>query len=45
MYNDNQTVTENFLEDINNMLNTGEVPNLYRHEDKDNVLSEIKDIN
>ena len=30
---DTQIVNENFLEDINNILNTGEVTNLYEEEE------------
>jgi len=26
---DTQIISESFIEDINNMLNTGEIPNLY----------------
>lgn len=29
---DTQIVNENFLEDINNVLNTGEITNLYEEE-------------
>ena len=32
---DSQILKESFLEDINNILNTGEVPNLMLGEDKD----------
>jgi len=32
---DSQILRESFLEDINNILNTGEVPNLMQAEDKD----------
>lgn len=30
---DTQIVNENFLEDINNILNTGEVTNLYEEDE------------
>ena len=33
MFSDSQIVMEQFLEDINNILNSGEVPNLFAKED------------
>lgn len=33
MMTDTQIVNENFLEDINNVLNTGEITNLYEEDD------------
>ena len=38
---DSQILDETFLEDINNLLNTGEIPNLMLPEDKDKMQSEI----
>ena len=38
---DSQILIESFLEDINNILNTGEVPNLMLPEDKDYVNQEL----
>lgn len=29
LFSDNHILQENFLEDVNNLLNSGEVPNLY----------------
>ena len=37
IFNDNSIKQESFLEDINNILNTGEVPNLMLPEDKDKI--------
>ncbi len=34
---DSQILSETFLEDINNLLNTGEIPNLLLPEDKDRL--------
>jgi dynein heavy chain len=34
---DSQILTETFLEDLNNVLNTGEIPNLMLPEDKDKI--------
>ena len=38
---DSQILMESFLEDINNILNTGEVPNLMLGEDKDYINQEL----
>ena len=38
---DSQILYESFLEDINNILNTGEVPNLMLGEDKDYINQEL----
>ena len=38
---DSQIIDESFLEDINNVLNTGEVPNLMLTEDKDYICQEL----
>lgn len=35
LINDNQITNESFLEDVNNLLNSGEIPNLWLPEDKD----------
>ena len=35
LFSDTQIIQETFLEDINNILNTGEVPNLLKQEDID----------
>lgn len=34
---DSQILSETFLEDLNNVLNTGEIPNLMQGEDKDRL--------
>lgn len=45
IFTDIQIANESFLEDINNMLNTGEVPNLYsKKEDLEYVISNIRTI-
>jgi dynein heavy chain len=38
---DSQILQESFLEDINNILNTGEVPNLMLLEDRDYIGQEL----
>ena len=39
---DTQIVNENFLEDINNVLNTGEITNLYEEEHLNKIQEEIR---
>jgi len=41
---DTQIVKESFLEDINNILNTGEVPNLFLPEDYDKIVNSVRPI-
>lgn len=38
IFSDTQIVKESFLEDLNNVLNTGEVPNMWGPEDYDEIL-------
>lgn len=40
---DAQILNEKFLEDINNLLNIGEIPNLYGVDDKEALMSDVKD--
>ena len=37
LFNDTQVVVESFLEDINNILSSGEVPNLYKPDEFEEV--------
>ena len=39
VFNDIQVVEEGFLEDVNNILSSGEVPNLYKAEEFEEVSS------
>ena len=41
---DTQIVKETFLEDINNLLNTGDVPNLFLPEDYDKIINAVRPI-
>jgi len=41
---DGMILQESFLEDINNILNTGEVPNLMLPEDKDRIQNDVREI-
>ena len=38
LFTDTQVLEESFLEDINNILSSGEVPNLYKPEDFEEVM-------
>merc|ERR1740138_664037 len=39
LFSDTQIVKESFLEDINNVLNTGEVPNLFLPDEAEQVIN------
>ena len=41
---DSQILYETFMEDVNNILNTGEIPNLMQPEDKDKVQNELRTV-
>lgn len=41
---DNQIVDESILETINNLLNSGEVPNIFPAEEKDQLIQALKDV-
>ncbi|XP_035375794.1 dynein heavy chain 2, axonemal [Electrophorus electricus] len=43
LFNDTQIVDESFLEDINNILSSGEVPNLYKQDEFEEVQSALSD--
>ena len=38
LFSDTQIVTETFLEDINNILNSGEVPNLFESDELEKII-------
>jgi dynein heavy chain len=40
--NDNQIKMESFLEDVNNILNTGEVPNIFPSDEKVDVCESVR---
>lgn len=44
LFSDTQIVKESFLEDLNNILNTGEVPNIWGPEDYEEILGEMRPI-
>jgi dynein heavy chain len=41
LFSDTQIVHESFLEDLNNMLNSGDVPNLFEMEEMENIANII----
>lgn len=42
LFTDSQIKRESFVEDINNLLNTGEVPNLYPQDEKAEILEMVR---
>ena len=43
LFNDTQIIQESFLEDINNMLNSGEVPNIWEQpDDKEKIITNVR---
>jgi len=42
LFSDTQIVLESFLEDINNLLNSGEIPNLFPVDEKTTICEEIE---
>uniref|UniRef100_A0A8C3EQF5 Dynein axonemal heavy chain 1 n=1 Tax=Corvus moneduloides TaxID=1196302 RepID=A0A8C3EQF5_CORMO len=44
LFVDTQIKSESFLEDINNLLNSGDIPNIYNPEDQDQILTAMKPI-
>jgi dynein heavy chain len=43
LFTDTQIVSESFVEDINNILNSGEVPALFDQTEKDRMCSDIRE--
>lgn len=41
---DTQIIDESFIENLNNLLNTGEIPNLMEQEDKDEIMAGVRRI-
>lgn len=45
MFTDNQIISELFLEDINNILNSGEIPNLWELEQWEDIINTTRPFN
>ncbi len=43
LFTDTQIVSESFLEDINNLLNSGEVPNLWEPDEKKQITDAVRE--
>lgn len=41
---DTQIINEAFVEDVNNILNNGKIPNLYAQDDLSKIIEEMKDV-
>ncbi|XP_010796124.1 dynein heavy chain 1, axonemal-like [Notothenia coriiceps] len=44
LFVDTQIKSESFLEDINNILNSGDVPNLYASDEQERILAAMKPV-
>jgi dynein heavy chain len=44
LFTDTQIKEENFLEDINNLLNAGEVPNIFPQDEKQEIQDAMRKI-
>lgn len=44
MHAASQIKSESFLEDINNILNSGDVPNLYNGEEQERIMTAMKPV-
>ncbi len=44
LFTDTQIKEENFLEDIGNLLNTGEVPNMFPIDEKNDICAKMRQI-
>lgn len=44
LLSDNQITDESFVEDINMLLNTGDIPNLYQSDERVDILDKVSNI-
>ncbi|CAD7974708.1 unnamed protein product [Amoebophrya sp. A25] len=42
LFSDTQIITETFIEDINNILNSGEVPSLFANDEVDAIVNDLR---
>jgi dynein heavy chain len=42
VFTDVQIKEEGFLEDVNNILNTGEIPNLFPEDEKQDIIEMVR---
>jgi len=43
LFTDTQIVKESFLEDVNGVLNSGDVPNLFASDEKERIINDVRD--
>lgn len=44
LFNDSQIVDEGFVEDLNNLLNSGEIPNLFPQDELDKIIADMRPV-
>lgn len=44
LFTDSQIIVDDFLEDVNNILNSGEVPNLFPQDEMDRIVADMGDV-
>ncbi|KAG9395747.1 Dynein heavy chain and region D6 of dynein motor [Carpediemonas membranifera] len=44
LLSDTQIIDESFLEDVNNILNSGEVPNLFENDEMDQIINTLRPV-
>lgn len=44
LFSDTQIKSESFLEDLNNVLNSGDVPNIYQPDELDKIFQEMRGV-
>ncbi len=44
LFSDTQIINEAFLEDVNNVLNTGEIPNLFEADEQKDIIDKVRPV-